>query len=74
MGDILLRAVVFGGRVAVAIVVVRVDGVANLAVFVVLGLSVFGGDVVLIVQECPYQMFPLVRKMLATSAHCSPPQ
>ena len=49
VGDILLRAVVFSGRVAVAIVVVRVDEVANLAVFVGLGLSVFGGGVVLIV-------------------------
>ena len=49
MGDILLRAVVFGGRVAVAIVVVRVDEAANLADFVGLGLSVFGGGVVLIV-------------------------
>ena len=57
MGDILLRAVVFGGRVAVAIVVVRVDEVANLAVFVGLGLSVlvvvlfllfFGGGIVVV--------------------------
>ena len=52
MGDILLRAVVFGGRVAVAIVVVRVDEAANLAVFVGLGLSVFGGGVFLFFGVC----------------------